>query len=365
MSDLKLQTWDAENRSASVTQGGATTTFTYNGDGARVKVTVGNVVTAYVGNLYEVNPATGVTTTYYYFGSQRVAMRTSAGVTWLAGDHLGSTSLSMNSGGARVSEERYYPYGATRVLTGTMATDFLFTGQKNDGGTGLYYYGARYYDTVTGRFISADTVVPKAGNPQDLNRYAYTLNNPVRYTDGSGHIVWIPALLAIGTVIGGVGNLANYALNSHGDMTWEGAAQATAVGAGAGLAGTAAGLAAVTLAVGVGAGTAVAAIASGAAAGAASNLTTNVLVGEPDKFANMGSAILVGGALGGLAGSLAPQRGFTVKLPGSFTKGLGSPRGGYAGPNTVAVYEAEAFYDAAGQFYGAMTESYDPPCGGM
>jgi len=49
------------------------------------------------------------------------------------------------------------------------------------------YYGARYYDATLGRFVSADTVVPNAGNPQSLNRYAYTLNNPVRYTDPTGH----------------------------------------------------------------------------------------------------------------------------------------------------------------------------------
>ncbi len=49
------------------------------------------------------------------------------------------------------------------------------------------YYNARYYDTTLGRFISADTMVPSAGDPQSLNRYSYVLNNPVRYTDPSGH----------------------------------------------------------------------------------------------------------------------------------------------------------------------------------
>jgi RHS repeat-associated protein len=154
-----------------------------------VKVAVGNVITAYVGNLYEVNPTSGVTTTYYFLNGQRVAMRTATGVTWLQGDHLGSASLTTNSGGTRVSEERYYPYGATRVVTGTMATDYQFTGQKNDTGTGLYYYGARYYDPVSGRFISADTIVPSPRNPQDLNRYAYVRNNPVRHTDPTGHCI--------------------------------------------------------------------------------------------------------------------------------------------------------------------------------
>jgi hypothetical protein len=50
------------------------------------------------------------------------------------------------------------------------------------------YYGARYYDAQIGRFISADTIIPKVSNPQALNRYAYVRNNPLRYKDPSGHI---------------------------------------------------------------------------------------------------------------------------------------------------------------------------------
>jgi hypothetical protein len=49
------------------------------------------------------------------------------------------------------------------------------------------YYRARYYAQGLGRFISADTIVPKSSNPQQFNRYAYVLNNPLRYVDPSGH----------------------------------------------------------------------------------------------------------------------------------------------------------------------------------
>lgn len=55
--------------------------------------------------------------------------------------------------------------------------------------TELLYYGARFYDPQLGRFISADTIVPQAGNPQDLNRYAYARNNPVIHTDSTGHCI--------------------------------------------------------------------------------------------------------------------------------------------------------------------------------
>jgi RHS repeat-associated protein len=51
----------------------------------------------------------------------------------------------------------------------------------------LYYYGGRYYDAEIGRFISPDPFVPQPGNPQSLNRYSYTLNNPQNYIDPSGY----------------------------------------------------------------------------------------------------------------------------------------------------------------------------------
>jgi hypothetical protein len=49
------------------------------------------------------------------------------------------------------------------------------------------YYRARYYAQSLGRFISADTIVPDPNAPQSLNRYSYVTNNPLRYTDATGH----------------------------------------------------------------------------------------------------------------------------------------------------------------------------------
>jgi RHS repeat-associated protein len=67
-----------------------------------------------------------------------------------------------------------------------MSPDKLFTGQRLDS-TGLYYYGARYYDATIGRFISADTIVPDPANPQAYNKYSYCINNPLSCIDPSGH----------------------------------------------------------------------------------------------------------------------------------------------------------------------------------
>ena len=79
-----------------------------------------------------------------------------------------------------MSEQRYKPYGEVRWSSGAgMPTDKQFTSQirLTEGYVGtLYDYVARAYDPVLGRFISADTIVPGAGNPQALNRYAYVRN---------------------------------------------------------------------------------------------------------------------------------------------------------------------------------------------
>ena len=65
-----------------------------------------------------------------------------------------------------------------------MPTAYQFTGQRNDGSTGLYYYGARYYDPALGRFISRDPSRYAGG----FNLYGYCGNSPVDATDPSGLI---------------------------------------------------------------------------------------------------------------------------------------------------------------------------------
>ena len=186
--------YDQENRLYRVTVGGTQTDYTYNADNARVKKVVGSTATYYVGNWYEVTNSAA--TKYYYFGAQRVAMRTSAGVTYLHGDHLGSTSVACNgTTGALVSRQTYYAFGGLRsydVAQITTVTDYTFTGQKNDAASALMFYNARYYDANIGRFVQADPIVAAPFNPQSLNRFAYVLNNPVRYTDPTGYKTEIP-----------------------------------------------------------------------------------------------------------------------------------------------------------------------------
>jgi len=108
-------------------------------------------------------------------------------VRYLLNDHLGSTSVTASTSATKVAELLYKAWGETRYSNGTTPTTHRFTGQQEESTIGLYFYHARWYDPTIGRFAQADTLVPQPGNPQSLNRYAYTLNNPQRYADPSGH----------------------------------------------------------------------------------------------------------------------------------------------------------------------------------
>ncbi|MDD2630381.1 MAG: M91 family zinc metallopeptidase, partial [Limnochordia bacterium] len=97
-------------------------------------------------------------------------------------DHLGSTrALSGIDSGTLA----YEPFGS--VLQDTGSTEehrHRFTGKSVDG-TGLYYYGARFYDSRLGRFISIDPA------RDGLNWYVYAANNPLKYIDPDGMAIWL------------------------------------------------------------------------------------------------------------------------------------------------------------------------------
>ncbi|MFZ3255446.1 MAG: RHS repeat-associated core domain-containing protein, partial [Syntrophales bacterium] len=182
--------YDYDNRPTSI----GASTFVYDYAGQRVKKNG----TVYIGNIYECTGS--VCTKYIFAGGTRIAMKSGSTVNYYHTDHLGSSSIVTNASGTKVEELYYYPYGATRVNTGSVNVKHKYTGQEEDAETGLYYYGARYYDPTIGRFISADTIVQAPGYPQTLNRYSYAGNNPIIYTDPSGHFI---EGFIVGAIIGG------------------------------------------------------------------------------------------------------------------------------------------------------------------
>ena len=112
-----------------------------------------------------------------------------------ASDHLGTTQVELAGGGWPISRSEFAPFGQ-ELDTSYSVNRYKFTGKERDAESGLDYFGARYYASSMGRMMSPDwsndpAPVPFAllGNPQSLNLYAYTSNNPVGLKDADGHKV--------------------------------------------------------------------------------------------------------------------------------------------------------------------------------
>ena len=193
-------TYDYDNMPDSI---GGNITFVYDYSGQRVKKITPTSTTVYIGGLYECT--VNVCSKHIYAGGQRIAtVLSNSTVYYYHTDHLGSSTLITNSDGAVVQSVKYYGFGATRYQDplGNIL-DYKYTGQEEDPETGLYYYGARYYDPALGMFITADSIVQDPSDSQTLNRYAYAGNNPMIYTDPSGHFFGFLIGAVIGAVIGG------------------------------------------------------------------------------------------------------------------------------------------------------------------
>jgi RHS repeat-associated protein len=166
--------------------GDATANFSYDADGKQVIGTVNGVTTYYVGQHYEVK--NDVVTKYYFAGATRLAVRTGGTLSFLLADHIGSSSVTTDANGGYSAMELYKAFGESRYTYGTLGTDYKFTGQRSEAALGIYWFQSRWYDGSLGRFTQPDTIVPtQTQGTQAWDRYAFVNNNPVRYTDPTGH----------------------------------------------------------------------------------------------------------------------------------------------------------------------------------
>ena len=182
-------TYDCASRLTRVEKNSTTQgEFVYDGEGKRIQVTENSMTTTYIYSglnvLYEEN-TTG-TAVYIYGPVGRLAKRTTTNeeshTFYYHTDYLGSTRLVTDDNKNIVSAVSYHPFGES-ITEGS--EDYLFNGKERDE-TGLYYYGARYYDPYLGRFLTRDLLFGKNVFPQTLNRYTYCRNNPVNMVDPTG-----------------------------------------------------------------------------------------------------------------------------------------------------------------------------------
>ncbi|WP_234334925.1 putative adhesin [Streptomyces sp. NRRL S-118] len=181
--------WGPENNLAKVTEANSSeTSFLNDADGNRLIRRDATGTTLYLGETeLRHDKATGKVeaTRYYTHGSQVVAVRTPQSLTWMSADHNGTANVQIDAATQVVTRRHIQPFGETRgTQPTTWAGDKGFVGGTEDP-TGLTHLGAREYDATTGRFISADPVADLK-DPQQVNGYAYSNNNPITFADPDG-----------------------------------------------------------------------------------------------------------------------------------------------------------------------------------
>lgn len=167
--------------------------YFYDYTGQRIKKIENGVTTYYIGKHFEKQvDSTGSAsmTSYYFANGERVAKKDAFGnIFYYHSDHLGGTNVVTDSSGNLIERIKYYPFGEMREGGNEK---YSFTGKEKDKLTDNYYFEARYYNPEFKHFTQADTVSLNLYDPQDLNRYAYVSNNPLRYIDPTGHVWWNP-----------------------------------------------------------------------------------------------------------------------------------------------------------------------------
>ena len=185
--------------------------FGYNGDGLRMTSELGRFWTDYTWDVaaglpvvlqetYREKTVLPQETRYiktYVYGLDLISVYTddleqeTTAQDYYFPDGLGSTViLARDSESGEAAEWTYDAFGEVRTQSGTLSSDFLFTGEQFDAkarpGQGLYYLRARYYDPSTGRFLTQDPFRGFLVNPQTLNRYPYSVNDPINLVDPWG-----------------------------------------------------------------------------------------------------------------------------------------------------------------------------------
>ncbi|MGD1025789.1 MAG: RHS repeat-associated core domain-containing protein [Candidatus Sulfotelmatobacter sp.] len=182
--------------------------FVYDGDGKRIEKANGTLYWYDAdGNVLDTTNLQGVTTgvaasEYIFFAGRRIARRDGPGdVYYYFADHLGTlrTMAEVPEGQTTATlcyDADYYPFsGDAKVFNSVcQAPNYLFTGKEHDTEDNLDYFGARYYSSEMGRFMTPDwaakpATVPYAefGDPQTLNLYTYVENSPLNRVDANGH----------------------------------------------------------------------------------------------------------------------------------------------------------------------------------
>jgi len=100
-----------------------------------------------------------------------------------------------NAAGTVTDTYEYDAFGNSFTKQGTTPNVYLYRGEQYDPGLGLYYLRARYYNPVTGRFMSRDPEDHALAKPNGLHKYLYANGDPLNRVDPSGRAIWLSSSL--------------------------------------------------------------------------------------------------------------------------------------------------------------------------
>ncbi len=184
--------YDVANRLVMTTQGVTSLgKYDYNAQGMRIRhygSERGNVEYIYDDGAV-LEEYSGTLLAHYRYGDRLLSLNapSDGGIQYYHHDALGSTVNLTDSVGATKVSYSLDPWGHIRNQVGSSVNRQIFTGQEHDQQTGLIYFGARYYDPDTARFISQDSYLGQPGTPPSLSRYLYSYSNPMIYVDLDGY----------------------------------------------------------------------------------------------------------------------------------------------------------------------------------
>lgn len=188
--------YDLWNTLTSVTKNGSETRFEYYADGLRAVKSKGSTHTQvnydFNGQVITEEKLNGnnIVQKSTYVRGDRVLVKkdktASKDYYYLYNGH-GDVVQMVDTSGAIVNSYAYDVWGNITSQKEETPNPFKYTGEVYDEETGFYYLRARYYDPSMGRFLNEDTYEGQIDNPLSQNLYTYVHNNPLRYTDPSGH----------------------------------------------------------------------------------------------------------------------------------------------------------------------------------
>ena len=181
--------------------------FLYGPDNERWKTTLkkdNNTVRTirYLGDCEEITQ-NGVTRRLFYIGDCAMLVRQAGrpdSVFYFFKDSQGSIVTITDYDGSERFRAIYDAWGRQTIYRNDIGFHRGYTGHEMLPEFGLINMNGRLYDPLVCRFLSTDNFVQEPLNSQNFNRYSYCLNNPLKYTDPSGEIWWLP--IAIGAAVG-------------------------------------------------------------------------------------------------------------------------------------------------------------------